>query len=818
MQERRNFKRHLNSLKMRKTLLVLVFALVGFGISAYAQESENPKISKKQLKEQAIKYEKIDKIDSAIIAYEKLLSIDTTLNILNYEIGRLWNKLGGQIIDTTCFDNSIRYFETYLSNFKIKSKQYPKGERDSTEYHKTYQNVLSIKKKNLSLKQQLREIKKYDDLLKAYEGYWVSYFFSAERMVPQWIFHFKRDSINQVLTVELDKASYRFSNESPNQRDFPIILEDEGLAFRLSKQKTFTPSQNAYYMKHLFVDISNPTYVAAIQSSKGKNNGRYLTEDFIDKQKEIDAKLHAQLEEQLKIEIARARIQKTEEEFTVNLISDTVMSVTCREIIANPANKKGSVTIDTINCVFYKIPDDLTFIVLGRSNIRFENKKHSKADLKDIGFTKWNNRSITGNVFGHLAYLTVAGACTFGYGSLWELYRLGVLMLTNYAENIGNENLLRNPRKWNTKMYNILLNHYNPTEKLNLESPVKVEKKESKKEKKKREKEERANINKYSTAIVTPQPVESAILPNIQNDETTQPIISVFSKDNKSNQTIIEIEAIDYVTNIKDLVICFDNKRTTFEHKLKAWENQLIPYIEEIGVNNRAINQTEKELNGTDNKKTRKFLKLKLKNQKKVYTQSIKDFKLQGADIVEQLKTYNKQETESIHQQFKNTNIKIEPTTTFPAMSSVQNNIVFSNRIENLQTLIYLKPIEELLYWYQDVEYSFYKIIEFHNQKAKNTIQIDKELEVKQNFQNKQLIEYQKDKKKYKKEIKKLKKEIFQTEKERKDIANQMIENSKNLSAQLKEYHKEILKTFNTKMKTIIGKIDYNFKKINEKW
>ncbi|MCL2042210.1 MAG: hypothetical protein FWG84_09285 [Bacteroidales bacterium] len=96
--------------------------------------------------------------------------MDTTLNILNFEVGRLWNNLGNQINDTLMFDNSIRYFEAYLSNFKIKSKQYPKGEKDSTEYHKTYQNLLLIKRKNLSLKQQIRDLNEYDSLLKTYEG------------------------------------------------------------------------------------------------------------------------------------------------------------------------------------------------------------------------------------------------------------------------------------------------------------------------------------------------------------------------------------------------------------------------------------------------------------------------------------------------------------------------------------------------------------------------------------------------------------------------------------------------------------------------
>ena len=485
---------------MKKQIIIYFFLFGGIIQVLYAQDNgivpENPKISKKELKGQAIKYERLGEIDSAIIAYEKLLSIDTTLNILNYEIGRLWNKLGNQRTDTAIFNNSIRYFEAYLSNFKIKSEEYPKGERDSTGYHKTYQNVFSIKKKVLSLNQQIRDIYKYDSLLKVYEGYWVSYFFSKSRMVPQWIFHFERDSINGTLSVELHKASFRFSSESPNQKDFPIILEDGSLAFRMSKQKTFTPSQNSYYLKHLFVDLSNPTHPLMVDAARGKKpDERFIPENFIEQQKEKDAQLHAQLDEQLREEIKRARIEKTDEEFFITPISDTVINVACREIIANPIARIGGVLIDTLECVFYKIPEDMTFIILGRRNIRFQNKEHSKEDLKEIGFTKWNNLSITGNVFGHIGYLTIVGGLTMGYGTFWEFYRLGILMMGTYIDNIGNEELMRNPKKWNTKMYNMLLNHYNPDETLNLKSTAKEITKETKKEKKKREKEEKKKLD-----------------------------------------------------------------------------------------------------------------------------------------------------------------------------------------------------------------------------------------------------------------------------------------------------------------------------------
>lgn len=456
---------------------------------------QKKKLIMRELLQKADIYEKEEKNDSAIIAYEKILLIDTTFNKINFEIGRLWNKMGSQTVDTLKFEKSILYFEEYLSNFNIKSKQHPKGEKDSTKYYETRQYIISINEKNLSLKQQIRDIDKYDSLLKSYEGLWVSYFFSKNRMVPQWIFCIERDSISKTLSVELHKACNRFSDETPNQKVFPIIIEDGSLAFRLSKQQTFKPSQSEYYLKHLFVDLSNPTYALAIKNTttKGKLDDNF-PEDYIEQQKERDAKMHAQLEEQLKFEIDRARIEKTEEEFIIKPISESIMNVTCREIIANPVHKKGGVVIDTINCFFYKIPDDLTFIILGRLNYKFKNKEHTKHELKEIGFTQWNNRSITGNTFKHVGYLALCGGLTIANGYLgggafaWETYRLGVQLFGNYVTNVKSEELMRNPAKWNSIMYNNLLAYYNPEEKLSLESPVKEVEKKSKKRRKKEKK------------------------------------------------------------------------------------------------------------------------------------------------------------------------------------------------------------------------------------------------------------------------------------------------------------------------------------------
>ncbi len=445
----------------------------------------------KKLLEKAGQYERDGRFDSAIAAYNEIVEVDTSFYKVYFEVGRLWNKYGDATLDINKFGLSIDAFDKYLSLYKIKSKQYPKGEKDSTKYYETLQIRMGILEKKISLESQISNYEKYNKLLNLYEGMWVSGNASKDRMVPQWIFNVKNDTISKLLLIELHPASQRFSDETPSQVICPKLLDDGSLVFRFNRNKTVKPSQSDYYLKHLLVDLSNPAYYKVVTNQDVSN----LPEDYFQQQREIDYKLHGQLEEQLMKDISKAGIEKTEEEFFIRLTSDSTMYAVCMEIIANPKEKRGSVIIDTIHCDFYKVPKDMTFIMLGRKNKRIQNKDHTKSEVKQIGFTKWNNWSKTGNIFKHLGYITLSagfialdGYAIGGGMMVLETYRSGVYLFSSYLSNSGSEKMMRNPKGWNTRMYKNLLNHYYPGVNISTKSCEKL--KEKKKKLTKQEKEE----------------------------------------------------------------------------------------------------------------------------------------------------------------------------------------------------------------------------------------------------------------------------------------------------------------------------------------
>jgi len=299
---------------------------------------------------------------------------------------------------------------------------------------------------------------------------------------------------------------------------------------------------------------------------------------------------------------------------------------------------------------------------------------------------------------------------------------------------------------------------------------------------------------------------------SISQKDTIQSVISIPQK-KKEVDTIIskptlEVKAIDYVISVNDLVTFFDNTRKNFSNKVAKWEKHLNFHIEKMNIEYANILQTEKELdeemkNSINITTKMRELQARLNTQRSIYEESKSAMKQQGTFITVELRNLEKQQIKSIKQQFSQTAAKIQPSVVSPAMSKQSAMIAFSQRIDSLQMLEYLKSTDALLFWYQNVEYSFYQIIESANQRANYIIGKDKDLEERL--------------KSYDKKLKENKKKISETKKERKKLSKQMKANSKELSTQLKQYNKEIQIAFRARMKYVIDEIDYSFKKINEK-
>lgn len=333
---------------------------------------------------------------------------------------------------------------------------------------------------------------------------------------------------------------------------------------------------------------------------------------------------------------------------------------------------------------------------------------------------------------------------------------------------------------------------------------------------------ESENISKKDSIITnnttfepeTPKEVlPQTVTPKTEPENTTQ---EEFKTTNKSS---LEIEALDYVIPIKGLVTFFDKKRTEYAAYMKKWEDKLSSNLVILDVNNKKELQIEEQLNklikesiGTTSEIN--SLKDKLTTQRNQNERNRNQAIGYRTVITNDLHEMAKPQLASMKLQFIQTAEKIQPTTIATAMNN-KSNIVFSEKIVDLKTLSYLKPAEELLYWYQNVEHSFYKMIDSYNQKTMKIIKEDNELKEQLVLKNKQKLEYEKNKQIYKNEIKGLKKEISNTEKRQKDLSNQMQKDSKNLSKELKNYNKQMQAALKGKIQNVIKEINYSFQKIN---
>jgi len=315
---------------------------------------------------------------------------------------------------------------------------------------------------------------------------------------------------------------------------------------------------------------------------------------------------------------------------------------------------------------------------------------------------------------------------------------------------------------------------------------------------------------------VVPEPVlptvPEPVSPVVKQSEKTSPVVKPDIIDKKQSEK--EIIAIDYVIYLKDLVVFFDKAREGYDQSIKKIDYRLNECIEKIEQQRERIRHTEKELDDEIKiqiKKTKRIkeLEAKLKSQKKELLALRTDFYQQETHTINWLRAYETRQLELINQRFNGTVSKIEPTTGFPAWSKETATISFSTKVDNYQLISLIKSAEQFIYWFQEIEHSFYSIIESSNQPVRKAIEKDKELEVKLLPKKKQLVEYNLNKKVYKNEMAELSKEISILEKEREEVQKQMKRSSILLSTQMKQYNKDIQNSLREKIKIVIEKLDF---------
>jgi hypothetical protein len=276
-------------------------------------------------------------------------------------------------------------------------------------------------------------------------------------------------------------------------------------------------------------------------------------------------------------------------------------------------------------------------------------------------------------------------------------------------------------------------------------------------------------------------------------------------------------EAIDYVSEVKELVDLLQIKQKDFTNTILKWDQQINAILDEIDRTNTAIAKTEKELENTKNSAATgvsqkiNALRNTLNTQRNVLRQLKQKQADKGTEIIKQLQEIAKRDAGDISKQFGETAKRITPASTFPALSEKRTTITFSEKPEKPNIVEYLKATDELPVWYWNVEQSFLKTIDEQNRNAQNFIDEDSELSIRWKSLRERLFEYQKEPKLRKKEIKDLKKEVSAVEKERKNVSKQMKKEADSFAAYLRNYNKVIQDEYRARTQNVAEEINYSF-------
>jgi uncharacterized protein YlxW (UPF0749 family) len=285
-----------------------------------------------------------------------------------------------------------------------------------------------------------------------------------------------------------------------------------------------------------------------------------------------------------------------------------------------------------------------------------------------------------------------------------------------------------------------------------------------------------------------------------------------------AEQQPVETQAIDYVTEVKALVDLFKLKQEKFIGIIYKWNEQITNILRQIDNTNVALAQTENSLESTKNAKAISSeqevntLKNKLNTQRTSLKQLKNTLAGKGSEIAKQLNDMAKQDIGDIDNKFDEVCKQISPSTSFPALSNKTVTVAFTAKIEDLQTVKYLRATNELRFWFYNAENSFREIIEARTQQARDFIEKDSQMYQQQQNFNDSLSEYQKESKTRKKEIKDLKQKISDLEKERKNMAKTMEKAAKTFADYLKNYNKTVQTEYKRRIQNVTEEINYSFR------
>jgi hypothetical protein len=321
-------------------------------------------------------------------------------------------------------------------------------------------------------------------------------------------------------------------------------------------------------------------------------------------------------------------------------------------------------------------------------------------------------------------------------------------------------------------------------------------------------------VNKPSAPVIKDDPVQQP-----KDDRNTAvPVRDISSnKPDVQPQSVQVVEALGYISPLKELVAFYEKEYNSIEKTVASWDDKIKNTLSEVSSINEQILQTETELRNKKNADAKTFsseiidLKKQLSASRTKYKELKNKMSADGENIAEELSGMNGDLVRSMSKKYDEVSQLVKSASTSPAKGENAVPLTFTALQINNNISFYIKPATEMLYWHQNEINEVMKTITEWNPKVKEVVQKDAELARKLEPIQNLLKEYQLNTKKYKTEIATLKKQSTEIEKERKLLADQMANDSKELTAYLKNSAAKIQEIIEQRFADIISNINYYY-------
>jgi hypothetical protein len=328
-----------------------------------------------------------------------------------------------------------------------------------------------------------------------------------------------------------------------------------------------------------------------------------------------------------------------------------------------------------------------------------------------------------------------------------------------------------------------------------------------------------AKSSMAKSSVPVKEPVAEKIAaeggPLVTSDMLATVLVTVQQKDEVQDTEVLD--ALNYVTPVKELVIFYEKEFKELDGTIREWDNKIRSTLKEVDEINLQILHLERDLREKKNADSKGYseeiLSMKKKlveyrlNGKQLKTKLLED----GENITSELTDLSSEKARSIGKKYDEFCQLVKSSNTDPGTGERVEPITFIGLNIVNSTTNFIAPATEMLVWHRNEIKILQDLVREWNPKVSEIIQKDAELNAELKPINSKLEEYKSDSKKYKSEIAALKKQRDGIEKERKQLAGQMENDSNELADNMKAACLKIQESVKQRYLDIIGNINYSY-------